>query len=83
MPIPWEADNKTLSALFNSVNGLLLPGGYHPIYKHSKSPSFDNNKLAETTAFLIKKAIKANRKGKQKKLNKRRFFPCLWNLFGP
>jgi len=42
---------------------LLLPGGYHPIYKHSKSPSFDKNKLAETTAFLIKKAIKANRKG--------------------
>jgi len=57
VPIPWEADNKTLSHLFNSVNGLLLPGGYHPIYKHSKSPSFDKNKLAETTAFLIKKKL--------------------------
>jgi len=54
VPIPYDADQATLEHLFNSINGLLLPGG---------GTLQGNNTFTYNTGFLFKKVIEANDKG--------------------
>eukprot|EP01125_Pyxidicula_operculata_P003455 TRINITY_DN1432_c0_g1_i3.p1 TRINITY_DN1432_c0_g1~~TRINITY_DN1432_c0_g1_i3.p1 ORF type:complete len:316 (-),score=58.72 TRINITY_DN1432_c0_g1_i3:68-1015(-) len=54
VPIPYDADQETLKKIFNSINGLLYPGG---------DVDLPGSVYLENSIFLYKLALEANDKG--------------------
>jgi len=52
--IPWDADKDTLTAIFNTINGLLLPGG---------NINLPDSKYEENTLILYNLTLAANEGG--------------------
>ena len=85
VPIPYDADKETLRHLFESVNGLLFPGG---------GTVTGNNTFNENAYFLFNLTLEANDKVYYLIIvysqvlnikyinNLGRFFPYLGNLYG-
>ncbi len=43
--------------IFERVNGILLPGGFHDISPGTVSPGYDYNKVMKSAEYLVKKVI--------------------------
>jgi gamma-glutamyl hydrolase len=74
MPIPYDTDNATLETIFQSINGILFPGGSTTImgtpFKSNQGPS----KYTQSAAYLFNRAIAANDAGD--------FFPIMGICLG-
>lgn len=62
VPILYDEDEKTLRHLFESVNGLLFPGGDASLWQN-ETTMIGKSKLTQTIQKLLGWAIEANKKG--------------------
>jgi gamma-glutamyl hydrolase len=64
VPIPYDASYENLTYYFNSVNGLLFPGGGVPIFnENSWNHTISYNNVTSAANYLLNLTISANNNG--------------------